>query len=186
MPHEQRASDGERELAVSRLRDACAEGRLTPEELAERVEAAYVARTHAQLDALTADLPRGVALSLAPARRRLAIPGGRPFRERVTSPGGRAHVAEQVLTRLGPVLDACGYEVASSDPAAIVFERESRPGWTIAAAVFAFPIGLLALTYKTRARIVVSFAAAPGGGTEITIYGTAPLGLRRAFAELSE
>jgi Domain of unknown function (DUF1707) len=39
-----RASDAEREATVVRLRDAAAEGRLTLEELAERVEAADGAR----------------------------------------------------------------------------------------------------------------------------------------------
>jgi hypothetical protein len=52
-----RASDAEREAVVARLRDAAAEGRLTVEELAERIEAAYAARTRDELEALTADLP---------------------------------------------------------------------------------------------------------------------------------
>jgi hypothetical protein len=52
-----RASDAEREAVVARLRDAAGEGRLTVEELAERIDAAYAAKTHADLDTLTADLP---------------------------------------------------------------------------------------------------------------------------------
>lgn len=54
---EKRASDAEREQAVVRLRDASAEGRLTLEELAERTALAYRARSHAELEPLTADLP---------------------------------------------------------------------------------------------------------------------------------
>jgi len=54
---ELRVSDADREATVVRLRDAGGEGRLTLEELAERVELAEAARTRADLDALTADLP---------------------------------------------------------------------------------------------------------------------------------
>lgn len=53
-----RASDAEREHAATQLREHCAAGRLTPDELAERLDAAYGARTVAELDALLADLPR--------------------------------------------------------------------------------------------------------------------------------
>ena len=52
-----RASDAEREAVVARLRDAAGEGRLTVEELAERVAAAYAAGTREELEPLTADLP---------------------------------------------------------------------------------------------------------------------------------
>ena len=52
-----RASDAEREAVVTRLQDAASEGRLTVEELAERIDAAYAARTQEELEPLTADLP---------------------------------------------------------------------------------------------------------------------------------
>jgi hypothetical protein len=39
------------------LRHATAEGRLTPQELEERLEALFAARTYGELDALVADLP---------------------------------------------------------------------------------------------------------------------------------
>jgi len=52
-----RASDAERERAMDRLRDAAADGRLTFEELADRIEAAGRATTRDDLAALTADLP---------------------------------------------------------------------------------------------------------------------------------
>ena len=54
---ELRVSDAEREATVGRLRVAGGEGRLTLEELGERVELADAARTRGDLDALTADLP---------------------------------------------------------------------------------------------------------------------------------
>jgi len=58
---EVRASDAEREATIEQLRIAAAEGRLTFEELADRIEVAGTARTRQQLIPLTADLPTGLA-----------------------------------------------------------------------------------------------------------------------------
>jgi hypothetical protein len=52
-----RASDADREQFVESLRQHHAEGRLTLEELTERTERAYAARTLGDLDALGGDLP---------------------------------------------------------------------------------------------------------------------------------
>jgi ribosome-binding protein aMBF1 (putative translation factor) len=60
-----RASDAERDATVDRLREAAAEGRLTFEELADRIELAANAVTRAELVPLTADLP--TARTLQPA-----------------------------------------------------------------------------------------------------------------------
>jgi uncharacterized protein DUF1707 len=61
-----RASDAEREQTVELLREHTVNGRLTLEEFAQRVEAVYGARTRAELEALTNDVPAG---SEAPAER---------------------------------------------------------------------------------------------------------------------
>ena len=53
-----RASDADRDRVADHLREAAGEGRLEQEELEQRLEAAFGARTLADLDALTADLPR--------------------------------------------------------------------------------------------------------------------------------
>jgi hypothetical protein len=53
-----RASDAEREAVAARLRTAAIEGRLEPDELDARLEAAFAARTRGELVPLTADLPR--------------------------------------------------------------------------------------------------------------------------------
>jgi len=53
------AANADRERAVGVLRAGFTEGRLTQEELDERVAQAYAARTYGQLWALTADLPAG-------------------------------------------------------------------------------------------------------------------------------
>ncbi|MCP9489537.1 MAG: DUF1707 domain-containing protein [Solirubrobacteraceae bacterium MAG38_C4-C5] len=68
-----RASDAERERNQDLLRDAAAEGRLTFEELADRIEAAGRATTREELGRLTADLPVGSdalvpAAATAPAK----------------------------------------------------------------------------------------------------------------------
>jgi hypothetical protein len=52
-----RASDADRERVAELLRDAYAEGRLTVDEHAERIEAAYSAKTFGELTPLTRDLP---------------------------------------------------------------------------------------------------------------------------------
>lgn len=52
-----RASDAEREQAIERLRGAAGEGRLTLEELTDRVEAASGAQTRGELERLVRDLP---------------------------------------------------------------------------------------------------------------------------------
>ncbi len=52
-----RVADADRERTVDRLRLAAAEGRLEPDELEERVEAALGSRTETELKALIVDLP---------------------------------------------------------------------------------------------------------------------------------
>ena len=64
-----RASDSDREQVAERLRDAMAEGRLSGDELEQRLEALYGARTYGELDALLADLP----VTRSPARRRIRL-----------------------------------------------------------------------------------------------------------------
>lgn len=60
MQRDLRASDAEREKTVAILRTAVGEGRITMAEFEERVVTAYAARTRADLDALTDDLPRSL------------------------------------------------------------------------------------------------------------------------------
>jgi hypothetical protein len=60
-----RASDADRDRAAAVLNNALAEGRLTAEEHAERLDSIYAAKTHADLVPLLEDLP-AQADSLAP------------------------------------------------------------------------------------------------------------------------
>jgi len=74
-----RASDADRDRVMDVLRVAAGEGRLTPDELDERLEAALSARTFGELAALTADLvaaPPGVAMAQAEDVLRIDQRGG--------------------------------------------------------------------------------------------------------------
>lgn len=61
-----RAADADREEVVEQLRTAVEEGRLDLTELDERLAAAYTAKTHAELEVVTADLPAVPAAASAP------------------------------------------------------------------------------------------------------------------------
>jgi hypothetical protein len=64
-----RASDADRERIASILREAAGDGRLTMEELDERLDAVYAAKTYAELEPITRDLPAaGTAHAPVPAQ----------------------------------------------------------------------------------------------------------------------
>jgi hypothetical protein len=67
-----RACDADRERTADLLRGAFVEGRLTQDELDERLGRVYTARTYADLAAQTADLPRGRPLPMPPPPRPMA------------------------------------------------------------------------------------------------------------------
>ena len=67
-----RASDADREAIAERLRRAMGEGRLLAEELEERLEAVFTARTYGELDAVVADLP-APRPRRQPARRQVSV-----------------------------------------------------------------------------------------------------------------
>jgi hypothetical protein len=56
-PREVRASDADRHQVAERLRDAAGDGRLTPDELDQRLEGVYAARTNSDLERFIHDLP---------------------------------------------------------------------------------------------------------------------------------
>ena len=73
---EVRIGDAERHAVAEILRQAAGEGRLTLEELDERLEAAYGARTAGELVPLTADLPAGHADAAATSGSREPVGAG--------------------------------------------------------------------------------------------------------------
>src|SRR5450755_3659569 len=70
-----RASDQDRDAAAERLQVAFAERRLDDSEFDQRMRAALTARTSAELDTLTADLPAGAPRPAGPP-----VPGRKPGR----------------------------------------------------------------------------------------------------------
>jgi Domain of unknown function (DUF1707) len=65
-PRNLRASDADRERVANVLREAAGDGRLTMDELDERLDAVYAAKTYAELEPITHDLPENSA-GYAPA-----------------------------------------------------------------------------------------------------------------------
>jgi hypothetical protein len=88
-----RASDADREQLVEQLRQHHTEGRLTLEELTERTERAYAARTLGDLDALTTDLPAG-----SPGAG--TAPAGAPGPDRPPAAAGQAAARAALLRSL--------------------------------------------------------------------------------------
>ncbi|WP_346776196.1 DUF1707 domain-containing protein, partial [Streptomyces sp. SID10115] len=74
-PSALRASDADRDRTADILREALAEGRLTADEHAERIDGVYRAKTMAELQPLVRDLP---AAHEQPSARRLAPAPSRP------------------------------------------------------------------------------------------------------------
>jgi Domain of unknown function (DUF1707)/2TM domain len=88
-----RASDADRERFVEALSRHHVDGRLTTEELAERTERAYAARTLGDLDALATDLPA------LPAPAPPGRPAPPPLPSRLRPAGPRRAAAKANLLR---------------------------------------------------------------------------------------
>jgi hypothetical protein len=66
-PQHLRASDADRERIAETLREAAGDGRLTMDELDERLDAVYAAKTYAELVPITHDLPDNTGSGSVPA-----------------------------------------------------------------------------------------------------------------------
>jgi hypothetical protein len=80
-PRRLRAADADRDRVAEMLRRSAAEGRITFEELDERISQVYAAKTFADLQALTSDLPGPGVSAPAPATARYQppeVPAGAP------------------------------------------------------------------------------------------------------------
>jgi hypothetical protein len=184
-----RASDSDRENVAEELRKSCVEGRITVDELDERLEDVMTARTLGELSELVSDLPSSPApaarvpsTSAAPAK---AGPiGVLPFTHRVLVPAPRKETRWQVLSVIAPRLVNYGYELVTQSPTELVFECRLRPPWTVLVAIVAFPVGLIALTVSRNERIVISLEDGPAGATNMIVHGNAPRRVRKAFLGL--
>ncbi len=142
-----RASDRERDAVVQRVQEAFAEGRLDDTEFDERMRAALVARTHADLEDLLADLPAATA---APGPAPVA--GGR-------GPGRFAVALKSSVRRAGRWRVPERYTT-------VVYKGG---GWLdLRAAELSGPVTtFLAVAYKSRVTILVP----PGVRVEMTGFG---------------
>jgi hypothetical protein len=98
-----RASNTERDAAAGQLQDAFADGRLDDTEFDERMRAALTAKTHAELDAVVADLPAAPAAPGARGAQPAPVAGVAPGRLAVAYKGtvrraGRWRVPERYTT----------------------------------------------------------------------------------------
>lgn len=83
------AASADRERTVGVLRAGFTEGRLTQDELDDRVARAYAARTYGDLWALTADLPAGALPYPGPLPYLAALPYPQgPYQQGPAVPGG--------------------------------------------------------------------------------------------------
>lgn len=98
-----RASDSDREEAATLLGAALAEGRLSVAEHAQRLDAVYEAKTHAEIAPLIEDLPARGAVSV-PAVRTGAEPATRPRSRIIAIFGGTTRKGDwQVEPRMTAV-----------------------------------------------------------------------------------
>jgi len=88
-PRHLRASDADRERIANVLRDAAGDGRLTMAELDERLDAVYAAKTYAELEPITHDLP-ATGAEYVPAVSPSAAPDPARFGAQGTSAGAVA------------------------------------------------------------------------------------------------
>jgi hypothetical protein len=162
-----RASDEDRERVVAALKQHCAAGRLTLEELPDRVERAYAAATLKELAQLTDDLPGRLPVRRearpAPARKPPRMPGVAAFSETIEVDRPVAAVETAVLRQLAPLLARTGFALIGTDRRTLTFHRS----------------GIL----RTH-RVQLTLDDIGRGRTRLTAYGSAPLSIRRAFAEL--
>ena len=94
-----RASDGERDATVRRLRTAHLAGRLDTAEFESRIAGAQRASTRADLEALLADVPTD-APDLTPTAGVPRVPGRRYFETRRLLDGTPEDVRERLLIAL--------------------------------------------------------------------------------------
>jgi Domain of unknown function (DUF1707) len=163
-----RASDEDRERVVAVLKENCAAGRLTLDELPGRVERAYAAATLAELEQLTRDLPdrqREPAKAARTHRGKLPrMPGTAPFMETIEFDRPATEVETEALRAIAPRLARNGFSLVNSERRMLVFVRSG-------------------MTLRTH-RVHIRLDELDGNRTRMTVHGTAPLGIRRAFAQL--
>jgi hypothetical protein len=180
-----RASDADRERTVAALRAHLLAGRLRADEFEDRIDRAYRSTTRDELATLTRDLGRSPAA--VPARRRSVMPGNLPFAVRFTAGRPSSVVIAEAGRTLAPHLLGLHYRMEQGGSERLVFTREQRPAWAIAAAIFIPIFGLIALVNaKEVSQIVVSATQLDEHRSVVDVFGRASLRVRRAMADLED
>jgi hypothetical protein len=114
-----RVSDDDREQAALAVRDAAADGRLTLDELTERLDLVYAGRTRGELDAVLTDLgpPAASVPATTPRRRVVSVLGGSNLRGRFRLEGE----LQVVSVMGGSNIDLRGAEVVGREVTIGVF-----------------------------------------------------------------
>ena len=135
-----RASDSDRDEVAERLRLATVEGRLSADELEDRLEALHASRTYGELDALVADLPA----SSPPRRARASITP----RVGITRWVGAAGAVTLLLVVLGVLATEGRRSVAA-------FPRPRQPGQFVVSAPLAESHHLMVMAASVVAVLVL-------------------------------
>ena len=174
---------------MTALRHHALEGRLTVDELDERVERAYAARTLRELAEIQADLPVVPMRSTRPPerrRRRAVMPGRWGFAVRWHTPADANTTMSELMHHVAPPMVRQGYDITQRWDGRLRFERRVRPAWTIAVAILLLPLGgPLALLYKEHETVTIDLDE-NDHGTQLVATGVAPRPVRRAFLELED
>ena len=107
-PSRMRVSDEDRHKVADILREAAGEGRIDIEELDERLESTYAAKTYGDLVPITSDLPVPRAQRRAGSRGRARNRPSRPCPRPVTTPRSRSWAASAAR--------ACGRSARRTPP----------------------------------------------------------------------
>lgn len=136
-----RASDADRERAMDVLKAAFAEGRLTKEEHAARVQRAYSSRTYAELAVLSSDLPAGPLGTLAPQSA-----GAPAVYLPVSAPRNNPLAVASLVCGLIPVLPATIAAIVLGIQARRQIQHTGEPGAALATAGLALGVFWVLLT----------------------------------------
>ena len=188
-----RASDADRNRVSDELRAHCTAGRITIEELDERIGKAMTARTLGDLTELTRDLPatrRSVSgeLTGTPTVEVAASQGGggvRPFTMRIVVPAPPDYTRGVALNTIAPGLNSQGFAMFGQTPSQLNFRKDGNKVLGIVLAVMFFPFGLIALRFTRDEQVTIAIEPETADRTALIIHGTASRSVRRGFATLT-
>jgi hypothetical protein len=158
------ASDSDRDVTMTALRDHCAAGRLEVSDLEERLTAAAAAQTVGELQALLADLPATASTGDRRPRSPLAP---RRFAMRHDFAHPQVVVFDEAVASIVPAMKAAGFAVdVRSRDATLLFERMSA-------------------SRRARDQFVLVVVEPASSGAVMRVHGLAARRVRHAFASIS-